>query len=60
MLLLKKLILLLILFLPIVRVDIKAQSQLTNQPTFYINTENKVAITSTEVYVNAKLTIVSS
>jgi hypothetical protein len=37
-----------------------SQSQLTNLPTFYINTVNKAPITSTDIYVPGFLTVVSS
>ena len=39
--------------------SVLAQTQLTNLPTFYISTANNTAITSTEIWVDAKLSIVS-
>ncbi len=48
------------LLLIVVSSTIVGQEQLTNLPTFYINTKNKAPVRSKEVYLEGNLTIVSS
>lgn len=41
-------------------VTISAQEQLSNLPTFYINTDNNIKVTSKDTYIKASLTIKST
>lgn len=51
---------LLLLMAMLFSANLFSQTQLTNIPTFYIKTEKNATITSTDIWVNATLTIVSN